>query len=74
MSSRVGRQCNDRGVLLLRWERAEPDHRACLPVFDVSAAGGTLMGLLGALLALPVAATVMMVIEELRVELPGEQE
>lgn len=37
-------------------------------------AGGTLMGLLGALLAIPVAATVMMLIEELRVELPGEQE
>jgi predicted PurR-regulated permease PerM len=36
--------------------------------------GGTLMGLLGALLALPVAATVMMLLEELRVELPGEQE
>jgi predicted PurR-regulated permease PerM len=36
--------------------------------------GGTLMGLLGALLALPVAATIMMLIEELRVELPGEQE
>jgi hypothetical protein len=37
-------------------------------------AGGTLMGILGALLALPVAATVMMLINELRVELPGEQE
>jgi hypothetical protein len=37
-------------------------------------AGGTLMGLLGALLALPVAATIMMLIEELRVELPGVQE
>ena len=36
-------------------------------------AGGTLMGILGALLALPVAATVMMLIQELRVELPGEQ-
>jgi predicted PurR-regulated permease PerM len=36
--------------------------------------GGTLMGILGALLALPVAATVIMLIEELRVELPGEQE
>ncbi|MBL0313358.1 MAG: AI-2E family transporter [Holophagaceae bacterium] len=36
--------------------------------------GGTLMGLLGALLALPVAATIMMLIEELRVDLPGEQE
>jgi hypothetical protein len=37
-------------------------------------AGGTLMGIPGALLALPVAAAVMMLIEELRVELPGEQE
>lgn len=37
-------------------------------------AGGTLMGILGALLALPVAATVMMLVEELRVDLPGEQE
>ncbi len=36
-------------------------------------AGGTLMGILGALLALPCAATVMMLIEELRVELPGQQ-
>jgi predicted PurR-regulated permease PerM len=37
-------------------------------------AGGMLMGILGALLALPVAAAVRMLIEELRVELPGEQE
>jgi predicted PurR-regulated permease PerM len=37
-------------------------------------AGGTLMGISGALLAIPVAATVMMLIEELRVELPGQQE
>jgi predicted PurR-regulated permease PerM len=37
-------------------------------------AGGSLMGILGALLALPVAAAVMMLIEELRVELPGQQE
>ena len=36
--------------------------------------GGTLMGILGALLALPVAATVIMLIQELRVELPGQQE
>jgi predicted PurR-regulated permease PerM len=36
-------------------------------------AGGTLMGILGALLALPVAAAAMMLVEELRVELPGEQ-
>ncbi len=37
-------------------------------------AGGTLMGVLGAVLALPVAAAAMMLVEELRVELPGEQE
>ena len=37
-------------------------------------AGGTLMGILGALLALPVAAAVTMLIEELRVDLPGERE
>jgi len=37
-------------------------------------AGWTLMGILGALLALPVAATVIMRIEELRVELPGQPE
>ncbi|MCK9419215.1 MAG: AI-2E family transporter [Nitrospirae bacterium] len=37
-------------------------------------AGGTLMGISGALLALPVAATIMMLVEELRVELPGQQE
>jgi putative heme transporter len=35
-------------------------------------AGGTLMGIIGALLALPAAAAVRMLIEELRVELPGE--
>jgi predicted PurR-regulated permease PerM len=43
-------------------------------VFFALMAGWTLMGLLGALLALPVAATIMMLIEELRVDLPGEQE
>jgi len=37
-------------------------------------AGGVLMGIVGALLALPVAAAVLMLIEELRVELPGQQE
>ena len=37
-------------------------------------AGGVLMGILGALLALPLAAAVMMLIEELRVELPGQQD
>ncbi len=35
--------------------------------------GGTLMGIPGALLALPFSAAVMMLIEELRVQLPGEQ-
>ena len=37
-------------------------------------AGGTVMGFLGALLALPVAAAIMMLVDELRVELPGKQE
>jgi predicted PurR-regulated permease PerM len=37
-------------------------------------AGGTLMGVVGLLLALPFAAAAMMLIEELRVQLPGEQE
>jgi predicted PurR-regulated permease PerM len=37
-------------------------------------AGGTLMGIPGALLALPVAAALRMLVEELRVELPGEEE
>jgi predicted PurR-regulated permease PerM len=36
--------------------------------------GGTLMGLLGALLALPVAAGLRTLIKDLRVELPGEAE
>jgi predicted PurR-regulated permease PerM len=35
-------------------------------------AGGTLMGIAGALLALPVAAALRMLIEELRINLPGE--
>ncbi len=35
-------------------------------------AGGTLLGILGALLALPIAAGIRMVVEELRLELPGE--
>jgi predicted PurR-regulated permease PerM len=35
--------------------------------------GGTLLGILGALLALPVAAGLQMIVRELRVELPGEQ-
>ena len=36
-------------------------------------AGTTLLGILGALLALPVASAMRMLVEELRVELPGEQ-
>ena len=35
--------------------------------------GGTLMGILGALIALPIAAGVQMVVRELRTELPGEK-
>ncbi len=35
-------------------------------------AGGTLLGIVGALLALPVAAALRMLVDELRVELPGE--
>jgi predicted PurR-regulated permease PerM len=35
--------------------------------------GGTLMGILGALLALPIAAGAQMVVRELRVDLPGEE-
>jgi predicted PurR-regulated permease PerM len=37
-------------------------------------AGVVLLGIPGALLALPVAATVLMLIEELRIDLPGQQE
>ncbi len=36
--------------------------------------GATLLGIVGALLALPVAAVILMLIEELRLELPGETE
>jgi predicted PurR-regulated permease PerM len=36
--------------------------------------GATLMGMVGALLALPVAAALLMLIDELQVELPGEPE
>ena len=35
--------------------------------------GGKLLGVLGALLALPIAAGIRMIVEELRVELPGEE-
>lgn len=37
-------------------------------------AGATLYGIVGAMLALPVAAALLMLVEELRVELPGETE
>ena len=36
--------------------------------------GATLLGIIGALLALPVAATILMLIDKLRIELPGETE
>ena len=41
-------------------------------VFFALLVGGTLYGIVGALLALPMAATIFMVVEELRVDLPGE--
>ena len=34
--------------------------------------GGTLLGVMGALLALPIAASLQMILEELRVEMPGD--
>jgi predicted PurR-regulated permease PerM len=37
-------------------------------------AGGTLAGIAGALLALPVAAAILMLIDEMRMEMPGEDE
>lgn len=37
-------------------------------------AGATLLGIIGALLALPVAATILMLIDKLRIDLPGETE
>ena len=72
-------------VLMLAYEEFESrvlipkiyGHSLRLPpsvVFFSLMAGWTLMGLLGALLALPMAATIMMLIEELRVDLPGQQE
>jgi len=35
--------------------------------------GGKLLGIIGALLALPIAAAIRMLVEELRVELPGDE-
>ena len=63
-SSRAGSSC--------RGSTAAPC--ACPPSIVMVAllAGGTLMGIVGALLALPVAAAVRMLVDELRVELPGE--
>jgi predicted PurR-regulated permease PerM len=43
-------------------------------VFFSLITGATLYGIIGALLALPVAAALLMLIDELRVELPGETE
>jgi predicted PurR-regulated permease PerM len=71
-------------VLLLCYEEFES--RALIPlvygralrlpssvVFFALLVGGTLSGIIGALLALPVAAALLMMVEELRVELPGEE-
>lgn len=43
-------------------------------VFFALLVGGTLYGIIGALLALPVAATLLMLVDELRVDLPGEEQ
>jgi putative heme transporter len=43
-------------------------------VFFALLVGGTLYGVVGALLALPLASAALMVLEELRVELPGEEQ
>lgn len=43
-------------------------------IFFSILAGAILSGFLGALLSLPVAATLLMLVQELRVELPGKQE
>ncbi|MBC7513797.1 MAG: AI-2E family transporter [Herminiimonas sp.] len=43
-------------------------------VFFALLVGGTIYGIVGALLALPVAAALLMMIEELRVDLPGEKQ
>lgn len=72
-------------VLVLMLAYAEFENRILIPrvygralrlpssvVFFSLLAGGVLMGITGALLALPVAAAVRMLIEELRVHLPGE--
>ena len=71
------------GVLLLCYEEFES--RILIPVvygrslrlpssivLFALIAGGTLYGIGGALLALPVAATLLMLIDELKVQLPGE--
>jgi len=72
-------------VLLLAYEEFES--RVLIPlvygralrlpssvIFFALLIGGTLYGVIGALLALPVAAAVVMMIDELRVELPGEEQ
>ena len=43
-------------------------------IFFSILAGAVLSGILGALLSLPLAATLLMLVQELRVELPGKQE
>jgi putative heme transporter len=43
-------------------------------VFFALLVGGTLYGIVGALLALPLASAALMVVEELRLELPGEEQ
>jgi putative heme transporter len=46
----------------------------CIAIFFSLLAGGVLWGVAGALFALPVAAGLLMLIEDLRAELPAQQE
>lgn len=74
-------------VLLLMLAYEEVENRLIVPhiygralrlpssvIFFAILAGGVLLGIPGALLSLPVAAAMLMLIQELRVELPGQQE
>ncbi|WP_170842848.1 AI-2E family transporter [Pseudomonas panipatensis] len=74
-------------VLLLMLAYEEVENRLIVPhiygralrlpssvIFFALLAGGVLLGIPGALLSLPVAAALLMLIQELRVELPGQQE
>jgi predicted PurR-regulated permease PerM len=73
------------GVLVALWVYQELENRILVPkiyghvlrlsptaVILALLAGGMLLGMLGALLALPIAAGLQMMLEELRVDMPGD--